>query len=342
MDGRDFRALLEETGRGERVRLVALHPQRQRLDAPQQQPGLERRQHRAGGVLQEAEPGQPFRVAVHQDAAHAVAVAVQVLRRRVHHDVRALFQRPLEVRRREGVVHHDGRADAVRRFRERGEVGDPQHRVRRRLDEEERRAPVEFAQGRGGVARVHPDEVQSPAAQHLFAEPVGAPVTVAGGHHPLSAVHDLERHRRRRHPRGAGDRSGAPFEVRQVLLGGVPGGVPGAGVLVLAGTARGGLDEGGGVHQRRHDGPGARVRVLPHMDRPGGEPPPRRRRRLRFGGPVGHRESRVRGWEEGRRAAEGRPILRPFPLPETPARLPEREGKRRRGNRVLRAPAAVR
>ena len=312
MDGGDFRALREEAGRREGVRLVFLHPQRQRLDAPQQQPGLERREHRAGGVLQEAETRQPFRVAVHQDAAHAVAVAVQVLRRRVHHDVRAVFQRPLEAGRGEGVVHDHRRAHAVRRLRERGEVGDPQHRVGGGFDEEERRAPVEFAQGRGGVARVHPDEVQPPAAQHPFAEPVGAPVTVAGGHHPLPAVHDLERHRRRRHPRGAGDRPGAAFEVRQVLFGGVPRGVPGAGVLVLAGAAGGGLDEGGGVHQRRHDGAGGRVRVLPHMDRPGGEPPPRRRG-LRFGGRFGHRESGVRGRPE-------RPILPTVPVRGTPSR----------------------
>ena len=48
----------------------------------------------------------------HQHAAHHVAVAVQVLGGGVEHDVGAQLERPLEERRREGVVHRE--QDAAR------------------------------------------------------------------------------------------------------------------------------------------------------------------------------------------------------------------------------------
>ena len=70
------------------------------------------------------------------DAADAVAVAVQVLGRAVHDEVGAELDRPLQARARERVVDDDLDAAPVRELGAAGDVGEPQHRVGRRLDEQ--------------------------------------------------------------------------------------------------------------------------------------------------------------------------------------------------------------
>ena len=57
-------------------------------------------------------------------AADHVAMTVQILRRRVKDDVGAELERPLEVRRREGVVDDQQRAAAVRDVRGSRDVGE--------------------------------------------------------------------------------------------------------------------------------------------------------------------------------------------------------------------------
>ena len=73
-----------------------------------------------------------------------VGVSAEVLRRRVEHHVGAERERLLEVRRREGVVDDDQRADRVRRFGRGGDVDDVERRVRRRLEPDELRPLLEM------------------------------------------------------------------------------------------------------------------------------------------------------------------------------------------------------
>ncbi len=74
--------------------------------------------------------------------ADHVRVAVQVLGRGVHHDRRPELERPLEDRRREGVVHDERRARAPRDLGDGGDVEDLQRRVGGRLHPDEpRRGP---------------------------------------------------------------------------------------------------------------------------------------------------------------------------------------------------------
>ena len=93
-------------------------------------------------------------VADDERAADDVGVAVQVLRRRVHDEVGAELERPLEVRRHERVV--DGEQHAARggRPRRRRDVEELEHRVGRRLDPAQARArPDRRGHGRR-IARV--------------------------------------------------------------------------------------------------------------------------------------------------------------------------------------------
>ena len=104
---RDVVALAEEVRDRVRVALVLAHPHRQRLRAARDQERVERAQHRAERLLQEAQVLGDRVVVRHRRAADHVAVPADVLGRRVDHDVRAERERRLEVRRAERVVDDD-------------------------------------------------------------------------------------------------------------------------------------------------------------------------------------------------------------------------------------------
>ena len=253
------------------VGVVPLHPQRERLGTAEEEPRIERRQNRACGVLEVLEAGQVLRIPSDQNPADAVAVAVQVLRGRMHHDVGAQLEGPLKVGGHEGVVHHHHGACGASGRRESLEVRDPKQRVRGRFEEQHGRPAVEFADRAGGVARVHPGEIEPPGAQHVLADPVGAPVNVARGDDPLAARHQIERHHDRRHSGRAGDGSRTPFESGHIRFDGVSRRVAGPGVLVVPRPARGLLHEGRRHDQGDDDGPGAGVGMLARMNGAGGE-----------------------------------------------------------------------
>ena len=129
----DRRVAGEQLGDPLGVVAVPLHPHREGLHPAQGQPGVERAGHRAGGVLGEAQLLGQRVVAGHQRAADHVGVAADVLRGRVQHHVGAQRERGLQVGRGEGVVHHQPGAGGARDVGDRGDVGDAQQRVGRRL-----------------------------------------------------------------------------------------------------------------------------------------------------------------------------------------------------------------
>ena len=93
---------------------MLLHAQRQRLGAAQDQPGIERSEDRAGGVLHELQPLDVVVARGDDDAADAVAVAVEVLGRAVGDQIGAELDRPLDVRARKRVVDDQPQAVPVR------------------------------------------------------------------------------------------------------------------------------------------------------------------------------------------------------------------------------------
>ena len=91
---------------------MPLHAQREGLEAAQGEERIERAGHRADGVLQKSQPLGELRISAHhQHAVDDVRVAAEILGARVHDQVEAELERPLQVGSREGVV--GGRENAA-------------------------------------------------------------------------------------------------------------------------------------------------------------------------------------------------------------------------------------
>src|SRR3989338_950727 len=90
-------------GRG--VRFMLPHADRQRLDASQDQPGIERTQNGASGVLNKLQTRGLLLVSQDRDAPHTIAMSVEILGGGMYHNVRTQLQRFLEVWGEEGVVN---------------------------------------------------------------------------------------------------------------------------------------------------------------------------------------------------------------------------------------------
>ena len=120
------------------VRLGALDPQVQRAQAAQREPGLERSGRVALDVAAPLEHVVEIVVAGDDRSELHVAVAGEVLGRRVHHHVGAELERPLQQRGEERVVDDDAGAGVVGRGDDRGGVGHLEGRVGRRLEPDQR------------------------------------------------------------------------------------------------------------------------------------------------------------------------------------------------------------
>jgi hypothetical protein len=87
-----------------RVLAVAGHSKWQRLDTSGHQITVEGRRDRTTRTLNEAQVFADLTILTNHSASDHVAVAVEVLRHGMHHDVSAELERALEERRRKGVV----------------------------------------------------------------------------------------------------------------------------------------------------------------------------------------------------------------------------------------------
>src|SRR5262245_33946713 len=110
----DLRVVVEEGGDFAAVAVVLLHSHGQRLGPAGGEPGVERRDDRANGVLQKSDPLSVFRPGRDDHAADAVAVPVYILRRRMHDDLRAPFDRAEKEWTQERVVDDQTNAALAR------------------------------------------------------------------------------------------------------------------------------------------------------------------------------------------------------------------------------------
>ncbi len=197
-----------------RVLDVALHAQRQRLDALQQHERAHRREHRASvaladgaaardvgasavllgvddaviGVLRLGQHREAFGVrgpveaaAVDDGTAHGRAVAAEELGQRMHDDVGAVGEGLEQHRRRDGVIDDQRHAVAVRDLRQRLDVGDVAGRVADALAID--RAGVRVDQRLDVLRRVARGEAEVDAllAQEGIEQGVGRPHTASAG-----------------------------------------------------------------------------------------------------------------------------------------------------------------
>ncbi|MNH25045.1 hypothetical protein D3C79_850110 [compost metagenome] len=125
MDARNLRLTCKPLRQLQRIAAVALHAQCQGLYAAQGEESVERPGDSTHRVLQKAQAlGQLEVLPDHRDAADHVGVAVQILGRRVQHDIEAQFQRTLNPRAGKGVVSHTDDASLATGARDGGEVSE--------------------------------------------------------------------------------------------------------------------------------------------------------------------------------------------------------------------------
>ena len=212
----DLRVLREELGDVLGVRRVALHAHVERLQAAQHEEAVERARHAADRVLEEAEALGERVVAREHRAADDVAVAVQVLRRRVDDDVGAELEGALEVRRRNVLSTTISTPCALADLRDGGEVGELERRVRRRLDPDElrllARSPSRRSSRRSCRTGVN-DEAA--ALEHLVEDAERAAVDVVGVDDVVARVQECAAgSRSRRAPRRTRARAARPRGTR--------------------------------------------------------------------------------------------------------------------------------
>ena len=226
------RVVREAAGELGGVRLGALDAQVQGAQAAQREPGLERPGRVALHVAAALEHGVELVVAGDDRAELEVAVAGEVLGRRVQHHVGAELERPLEQRREERVVDDDAGAGVVGRGDDRGCVGHLEGRVGRRL-EPDQRGVLARRDHRGGVRDVD-ERRRQPAAQLEVRElDQGAVVGVPRHDHLVAERDQVEEAGDRGHPGRVGQALPALQRAQRGLEGG-PGRVAVAAVLEVA------------------------------------------------------------------------------------------------------------
>ena len=257
----------QEVGDHLRVAIGLLHAHGQRLGAAQNQPRIHRPQDRTRRVLHELQPVDIILVLENDDAADAIAVAVEELGGAVQHDVGADRQRPLKVRAREGVVDNHPDVLRVGNLADRGDVGDLQHRVGRRLDEQVLGVGLDRRPDQLGFGGVDVREVETELAAHPLEQPEGAAIRVVAHQHVIARLEPGQHRVDGRHARGKGKRRGPGFDGRDVSLQRHARRVLGAAILEPGvRLAEAILHIGGGLVNRRDDRAGGRVRFLTGMN----------------------------------------------------------------------------
>ena len=165
----------------------------------------------------------------HQYAAEAVRVPIQKLRCRVHHQVRAQFDWPLEIRGHEGVIHAQVHrlAHALRLFTAHGahraDVGQLHQRVRRSFDVDQSGARRKCAAHALVITGIDVGELDAIVGDDLVEEPRRAAVDIGSADNVIARLQHGDQCRDRSHAAGEDMRGAAAFERGQVLLEGGAG-----------------------------------------------------------------------------------------------------------------------
>ena len=246
---------------------MALHAQRQRLEAAQRQKRVERALDGADGVLQEFEAVAELGIAAgDRHAADHVGMAVEIFRGRMHDQIEAVFERALDIGTGKGVVGGGPDAALLGDRRDALEVDQLEQRIGRRLDPDEARVRPDRGFECAGVGEVDIAEVQPHRAPaHALEQSARAAVEVIDGDDMGAVVEAFERSRDRRQAGGEGERGAAAFQIGDAALECHARRIFGAGVVVALVHARALLNVGGGGVDRHHDGAGGRIGCLPRV-----------------------------------------------------------------------------
>src|SRR5258705_9331326 len=139
----------EKLGNYPSTRVMLLHADRESLHTAQDQPALKWREDCSCGLLQKRQLLSLVRARANYDSTQSVAVAVEELRGRVHHQVGTQRDWLLEIRRHESVVHDEVNFSRVADFAHRADVGQRHERIGWCLDKDQasllRKRPFDVA-----------------------------------------------------------------------------------------------------------------------------------------------------------------------------------------------------
>ena len=249
------------------------HAQGQRLDAAQGEKTIEGRRRRAGGVLQILQTLVQWPVVQTNRAANNVGVSADVLRRRMQYQICAEIQRPLEVRRCEGVIDQTERAVPVRDFRRSPDIGDAQQRIGGRLDPQESGSPRDRPFNGPEVGRFDKRKRQAEVFEHSLEEPIGAAVNVPRGDHMIALLEQQHRGGRGAHARGESQPVLGVLQTRQRVLQRRTRGIVRPRIIVAFMHSGRALRVGAGLKYRNGDRARGRFGLLSGVNGAGGKSP---------------------------------------------------------------------
>ena len=144
---------------------------------------------------------------------------IEILGRRMHHDVRAEGERLGENRRRDGRIDADQRAGGMREFRDRRDVGDLPGRIARRLDPDETGTAGSDRGARGRQIRRVNEGDRMPEPADVAQPPLQSVIHLRRGEDMDGGVECEHDRHRRRHARAEQQRLRAALEGRDLRLG---------------------------------------------------------------------------------------------------------------------------
>ena len=172
----DFGMRVEMARDGHAVGVVLEHADGKGFDATGSKEAVHRSEAGAGGSLNEINLFRIFGAGENNGAASGVAVPIQIFGERVDDDVRAEFDRPLEIGSEEGVVDDEGCMAFVGQLSHGRDVGDAQGGIGGSLNIDHFGVGTERAEYQGGVGRVHKREFEAKVDKELRGQAVDAAI----------------------------------------------------------------------------------------------------------------------------------------------------------------------
>ena len=251
--------------------IVLLHAHGQGLDAAQDQPALEGRKNRSRGFLHEGQLVGLLFGGADDDAAQAVAVAVEKFCGGVNHHVGSQRDRLLEVWRHESVVHDQFHFLAAAYLADGLDVAERHERIGWRLDVHHARVLADGAFDILRVGSVDVGKFHSEICQHLIEEAGHAAVEIVAADHVVAGLVHGADGVDGRHAAGEDAGGNSAFERRQVFFQTGARGIGDASVFVSLVLAQFLLNVGGSWIDGNRDRAGFGIGFLAGVNGAGGE-----------------------------------------------------------------------
>ena len=199
---------------------MALHSQRQCLQAAQSQKAVERSCDSPHRILQKGQLVAQLLVrADHCNTANHVRMAAQIFRRGVNHDIESEFNRPLDPGAGKGVVGNRDDFPLARRLRDRFEINQLEERVARRLDPDHARVLLYGALEVSRIGHVDEREIEiGRTPPDAFEQTKGSAIKIVADNDVRTAVDQLKNRRHRRKTGGESPAARATFQIGDAPL----------------------------------------------------------------------------------------------------------------------------